>query len=492
MSRPLQILFITSELSPLISTGGLAEVAAALPPALRKQGHDIRVALPYYRQVPSDYRNAQPVRCTAVLGKGEVCGALHISTTPGTDTPLYLVEHEEYFGRDAMYGVGAYEYDDNAERFCFYCLALFDGLARIGWKPDVIHGNDWHSAPAAIYLKTKYRTDPFWRDVPFLFSIHNLAYQGRYASTHFGATGFEGNLFSPKYLEYEGDMNLMKGGLVFADKISTVSPRYAREIQTIEYGSGLHAVLHARRGDLSGILNGVDYGIWSPSSDPHIAARYDRKDLTGKTRCKQALQDMFELSRSEAPLFGIVSRLYPGKGMDLFSDTLDELMRHEMQVAILGTGDSAIEARIRAAIHSYPGRIGAYLGFDAHRAHTVYAGSDFFLMPSRFEPCGLGQMYAMSYGTLPLVRHTGGLVDTVIPFRPYGNNRTTATGFSFTPQTPQAFSRCLSSALDVYRDKALLKRLRENAMSQDYSWERSSKAYIAIYESLLNGETLHG
>ncbi len=492
MNRPLRILFVTSELSPLVSTGGLAEVAAALPRALQRRGHEVRIALPFYRQVPGEYRNSHPWFCGAELGAGAEYGALHQGTLPGSDLPLYLVEHEAYFGRDAMYGVGAYEYEDNAERFCFFCLAILNGLAAEGWKPDVVHCNDWHAAPLIIYLKTRYHQDPFWKDTACLFTIHNLAYQGRFAAAHFDRTGFDRNLFSFNYLEYEGDLNMMKGGIVFADKITTVSPRYAREIQTVEYGAGLHGVLTARQADLSGILNGVDYAAWHPSTDTRIAARYDRTDLSGKAVCKRALQDLFGLPPRDVPLFGVVSRLYPEKGMDILVDALPALMQSEMQLVVLGTGHPDIEAGIRAAAAAHPDRIGAFLGFDADRAHAVYAGSDFFLMPSRFEPCGLGQLYAMTYGTLPLVRRTGGLADTVLPYRPYGNSGTAATGFSFVPQTAPALARCICSALELYQDAPRMRQLRDNAMARDYSWDRSSAAYVALYESIVNRETADG
>ncbi len=492
MTRPLRILFVTSELSPLVSTGGLAEVASALPRALRGRGHDIRVALPFYRQISDEYRDRHPRRCAAALGNREVYGALHQSVMPRSDIPLYLVEHAAYFGREAMYGVGAYEYDDNAERFCFFCLALLNGLAGEGWKPDVVHCNDWHAAPLIIYLKTRYHQDPFWKDTACLFTIHNLAYQGRYAASHFEATGFDPGLFSSNYLEYEGDMNMMKGGIVFADKITTVSPRYAREIQTLEYGAGLHGVLTMRQNDLSGILNGVDYATWHPSTDNRIAARYDRTNLSGKALCKRALQDMFGLPPRDVPLFGVVSRLFREKGMDLLVEGLDTLMRSEMQLVILGTGHPDIEARIRTAVTAYPDRISAFLGFDADRAHAVYAGSDFFLMPSRFEPCGLGQLYAMTYGAIPLVRRTGGLADTVIPYHPSRNTRKTATGLSFVAQTTQALIRCIYSAQELYRDKPLLQQVQDNAMARDYSWDQSSAAYVALYESVVNRERADG
>lgn len=492
LKRPLRILFVTSELSPLLSTGGLAEVAAALPRALHAQGQDVRVAMPCYRQIPIALRDGSPQLCVAPLGDKTAYGALYTSRVPETDIPLYLVEHEGYFGRETPYGAGAYEYEDNAERFCFFCLALLDGIARTGWRPDVVHCHDWHTAPIPVHLRTRFRTDDFWGGVPSLFTIHNLAYQGRYGAALYSSTGFAPELFSPEYLEYEGDINLMKGALAFADKITTVSPRYAREIQTVEYGAGLHEVLSARSNDLSGILNGVDYDVWHPSADRHIAASFSRENLAGKATCKRALQDMFGLPRAEAPVFGIVSRLHWQKGIDLVADALEELMRHDLQLVVLGTGDPAIESRMRDAAARYPRQFGIHLGFDAARAHALQAGSDFFLMPSRYEPCGLGQLYAMAYGTLPIVRRTGGLADTVTPYRPLRGSCDGATGLSFIPLTWQAVVRSIRDALNIYQDKALLACMRGNAMGQNYSWDRSSRAYVELYETVIARAAHHG
>lgn len=486
MSKPVRILFVTAELAPLVSTGGLAEVAAALPRAFHAQGHDVRVAIPCYRQIPLEDRGQHHCLCKADLGRKTEHGGLRIATVPDTKIPLYLVEHEGYFGREAPYGVGSYEYDDNAERFCFFCQALLDGIKQIGWKPDVVHCHDWHTAPIPIHLKTRFRTDPFWSGISSIFTIHNLAYQGRYGADQYATTGLPPELFTPEYLEYEGDMNLMKGALVFADKITTVSPRYASEIQTVEYGAGLHGVLSTRRKDLAGILNGVDYNVWNPATDPHIAARYTAHDLKGKLKCKRALQQRFGLPVGDAPLFGVVSRLHWQKGFDLLTDSLNDLLRHDMQLVILGTGDAAIEARIKDAAGVHPDRLGLHLGFDVKRAHEVQAGCDFFLMPSRYEPCGLGQLYAMAYGAIPIVRRTGGLADTVIPYRTIRNNAAEATGLSYTPQTRQALTRCIFDALDLYLDQSAFRQVRINGMSRDYSWERSSQAYISLYRESMH------
>jgi starch synthase len=473
-------------MTPLVSTGGLAEVAAALPRALHAQGHDVRIAMPCYQQIAEAHRGEQYCLCQADYSDRTVHGALRRSVVPGTDIPLYLVEHEGYFGREAPYGVGAYEYDDNAERFCFFCLALLHAIPQTGWKPDIVHCHDWHTAPIPVHLKTRYGDDAHWGNVKTLFTIHNLAYQGRYDASLFGRTGFSPELFHANALEYEGDMNLMKGALAFSDKLNTVSPRYAREIQTIEYGAGLHGMLSMRREDLHGILNGVDYGIWNPATDNHIAANYDTSNMTGKAVCKLSLQKMFGLPASDVPVFGIVSRLHWQKGIDLLTDALHDLMQRDLQLVILGTGDPSIETALGNAAATYPDKLGVYIGFDSTRSHAVQAGSDFFLMPSRYEPCGLGQLYAMAYGTIPVVRRTGGLVDTVNPYQPLYRDTTGATGISFLPMTHQAVTRSVMAALDIYKNKPLLEQLRANGMKQQYSWDRASKDYVALYEATLN------
>ncbi|NLO32220.1 MAG: glycogen synthase GlgA [Candidatus Hydrogenedentes bacterium] len=485
MKDPLRILYLTSELSPLVSTGGLAEVAAALPPALQEQGVDIRLAMPCYAQIPKEYRGTTSQLCRAQIEGKAVYGAFRTGRVPGTQIPLYLIEHEGYFGRDTIYGSGAYEYDDNAERYCFFCQAVLDGIKSTGWRPHVIHCNDWHTAPVPILLKTQLAADPFYQGMASLFTVHNLAYQGRYSANLFPRTGLDPALFTPEYLEYEGDMNLMKGALLFANAISTVSPRYAREIQTVEYGSGLHGVLGSRRDDLHGILNGVDYGLWNPATDPHIASPFDSNTMGGKKLCKTALQDMFRLPRSNAPLFGVISRLHWQKGMDLISDALDELAQLGLQLVVLGTGDPALEAKMNEAAARYPNQIAVYLGFDIPRAHAVQAGSDFLLMPSRYEPCGLTQLYSLAYGTLPVVRRTGGLADTVTPYRPLTGGVHGATGFSFTAFTWQALWRSIRDAVQVYENKELLAQLRHNAMVANYSWNQSSKKYIDLYHTIL-------
>ena len=486
MAQPLKILYVSSELAPLVSTGGLAEVAAALPRALNARGHDVRVALPCYRQIPAEARGEQYCMVVAELGGRPVHGAMRESVVPCTDIPLYLIEHEGYFGRQSPYGVGAYEFDDNGERFCFFCQALLHGVLQTGWMPDVIHCNDWHGAPMAIYLKTRYRRDPFWGHVPCLFTIHNLAHQGRYDPSRFGATGFDPALLAPEYLGFHGDMNFMKGAIVFADTLSTVSPRYAKEIQTAEYGCGLNEALGTRSADLYGVLNGVDYAVWNPSTDPDIACRYRAEMPQGKAECKAALQRRFHLPVRDVPLFGAVSRLFWQKGFDFMVDAMDRLMAHDAQLVVLGSGDPWLEEQVSGCVQRHPGKVGVLLGYDAALSHQVVAGSDFFVMPSRYEPCGLAQMYALSYGTVPIVRRTGGLADTVTDATPANLRRNTATGVSFVPKTAAALARALDRAVALYAEPDTMEQLRQAGMTHDFSWSRSCEAYEALYQKTIS------
>ncbi|MCF6286298.1 MAG: glycogen synthase, partial [Candidatus Hydrogenedentes bacterium] len=403
------------------------------------------------------------------------------TTLPDTDIPLYLVEHENYFGRPAPYGDGNHEYEDNAERFWFFSHAALDGIAGIGWRPDVVHCHDWPTAPIPLSLKSTFAHHPFWEGVPSLYTIHNLAYQGRYGAEKMANTGFGPELFSPQCLEYHGDMNLMKGAIVSADQISTVSPRYAREIQTLGYGEGLDGILRNRRDDLRGILNGADYTLWNPATDPHIPANYDREDLAGKATCKRAFQKKLELPKADVPLFGIVSRLVWQKGIDLVMESALKLPEGVAQIVVLGTGDRDIEKALKHLETQRPKDVRVILDFNVPVAHQLQAACDFFLMPSRYEPCGLSQFYSFAYGSIPIVRRSGGLADTVADCNPVNLKRGLANGLSFVPLTSYSLSRRMLQAVALYDDKQAFERVQATGMALDFSWGRSCDAYIKLY-----------
>ena len=472
---------------PLISTGGLAEVAYALPRALAAQGHDVRVALPCYQRIPAEHQGKPHCMCMAQLGGKTSHGAMRQSKVPGTEIPLYLIEHDGYFNRPELYGEDGGAYPDNLERFCFFSQAVLDGIPQTGWMPDVVHCHDWQTAALVVYLKTQWRDTPPWRGVPVVFTIHNLAYQGRFDAVQYGITGFPPELFDGGCLEYYGDVNLMKGALTLADWLTTVSPRYAREIQTPGYGAGLEGVLQSRRAQLSGILNGVDYGVWNPANDPHIAATYDKDDLTGKAACKSALQQRFGLPESDKPLFGMVSRLAWQKGVDLLVTAMEDMLGLDVQIVVLGKGDPEFEQRLLDLAERYPEKLGVTLAFNTALSHEVQAGSDFLLMPSRYEPCGLSQLFSLAYGCIPVVRRTGGLADTVRNISPVHLRRGDATGISFIPMTHQALTRAVKSAVELYAKPEQFDAVRANGMAEDFSWDRSCTDYTALYRQALDG-----
>lgn len=482
MAAPLKVLFVASELAPLVSTGGLADVVGALPKALHAAGLDVRVAMPCYRRIPEQQRGTPVAMCIANLGAKTAYGAIREARVPGTDIPLYLVEHEAYFGRETPYGSGSYEYSDNPERFSFFCLALLDGLPNTGWTPDVVHAHDWPAAALPAHLKTRYHSHPAWERTKSVFTIHNLAYQGRYGRQHFAATGLPWDLFHMDAFEYEGDMNLMKGGIAFADRLTTVSPRYAREIQTVDYGCGLHGLLQKRSDDLHGIINGVDYSVWHPQHDPLLPANYGLGNLAGKALCRKVLLEELGLADTGQPVMAMVSRLAWQKGIDLAVAALPDILKMGFSVVILGSGEEYLEHRLLELAAAFPGQLRVSLKFDVGLSHRIEAAADFFLMPSRYEPCGLSQTYSLAYATVPIVRATGGLWDTVRGLPGACQNAGNATGLRFVPMTPQAVGRAAMQARALFDNKELLGQVRDNGMLEDFSWNRSSAAYAALYE----------
>jgi len=484
MSEPIKILYVTAEAAPLVKTGGLADVSCALPRALRAQGHDCRIAMPAYGTIPAADLGEQAAPCTAYLD-GPVHGAVRRSTLPGTDVPLYLIEHHDYFDRNHPYGEGGREYPDNLERFCFFCLAVLDGIPRTGWVPDIVHCHDWHTAAIPAYIKTRCIDHPVWANKPTVFTIHNMAYQGRYASTLMPKTGLGWELFTPRYLEFYGDLNVMKAGIIFASKINTVSVTYAKEIQTETAGHGLEGVLRTRAQDIIGIANGVDTAAWDPATDKRIAANFHSADPAEKARCKAELQQRLGLPVTAAPLFGMVTRLVWDKGVDLLLSCLDDFLRRNAQLVVLGSGDEVFESALKQAEARFPGKMAVHIGYDEDLAHQVYAGSDFYLMPSRTEPCGLSQMYAMRYGAVPVVHRTGGLADTVTDASPANVAGGRATGLVFASWSERAFQNMIARALKLYTDPAKLAAIRRAGMEQDFSWDRSATTYVDVFREAI-------
>jgi starch synthase len=487
-------------------TGGLADVAGALPPALARRGHECAVVLPLYRCARHGAAPVEPtdLRFRVPVGDRAYEGRIWRSHIPGSEVPVYLIEQPDFFDRDnpalghGLYqfmptGGGKRDYPDNCSRFLFLGRAVCEVMKALDFWPDVLHANDWQTSFAPVFLREVYGKHPDldmrakYRKVRVLLTLHNLAYQGAFWRWDMKLTDLDWSLFNPGQLEFYDHLNFLKAGIVYSDLLNTVSPTYAREIQTPYYGCGMQGVLSERRDRLSGIVNGVDVQVWDPANDPHLAASYSAdQPRPGKSRCKDALQQQSGLeTRPEAPLLGVVARLAEQKGVDLIAAAAPALLDAGAQLVVLGDGDPWYQHQLQELRNRYPGRVGLTFGFDEGLAHRIEAGSDLFLMPSRYEPSGLNQLYSLRYGTLPVVRVTGGLADTVTDTTPETLAAGTATGFSFVAQTPEALRDTTLRAMALYRDRpADWQRIMATAMRQDWSWDRSAAEYERLYERL--------
>ncbi|HEV8383697.1 MAG TPA: glycogen synthase GlgA [Candidatus Acidoferrales bacterium] len=476
----MKILFVSPEGLPFSKTGGLADVVEALPKALAAMGHEVAVVLPRYRGtkvstviVPSlTIPMGATLRFPAVADGAVLNGVRY-----------FFVDDPEYFDRDALYTVRGADYPDNGERFALFSKAAIE-IAKQVWRPDVVHCHDWQASLVSVLLRTMHAADPLLRGLPVVLTVHNMGYHGLFDRGVLARAGLPASLFGIRALEFYGRVNYLKGGLVFADWITTVSPRYAKEITTPEFGHGLDGVVRDRAGRVVGILNGADYSLWSPENDDFIAAKYSAKDLSGKTVCKKDLLREFKLPAESAarPLIGIVSRFADQKGFDLLAKVGRELLQEDVSLVALGTGEPKYERYLRALAAHFPQKMGLRVGFDNALAHRIEAGADMFLMPSRYEPCGLNQMYSLRYGTVPIVRATGGLDDTVEPFEPLSGK---GTGFKFAEYDGKAMLAAVRTALKVFRDAKAWRRLQLNGMAKDFSWKASAAEYAGLYETAL-------
>jgi starch synthase len=478
----MKILFAASEAAPFAKTGGLADVAGSLPPAIASLGHEVRVVMPYYRQVRSHASNLKHVATFSVpLGTWEErCDVLE--GRMGRDIIVYFIKKDIYYDRPELYQAARTEYSDNAERFIFFSRAVLELCRALNYSPDILHGNEWQTGLVPLYLRTLYRGHETLHRTKTVFTVHNLGYQGIFWHWDMSLTGFGWEVFTPEGIEFWGKVNFLKAGLVFSDIITTVSKTYSREIQTTEYGHGLEGVLVNRAGDIFGIVNGIDYRAWDPARDLAIAKTYSAARLTGKASCKKALRALLQLPGSSGPLIGMVTRLADQKGLDILTEALPEIMSLGIQLVILGTGDKKYHRILSDAAGHYSKNLRVLLRYDDSLAKNVYAGCDMFLMPSHYEPCGLGQMMALRYGTVPVVRKTGGLSDTVADYNPKTGQ---GTGFLFEEYSAPALIDCLLRALDVYSDRNKWERLMRNGMRQDFSWERSAKEYVKVYRKAM-------
>ena len=484
----MNIVWVTSEAAPYAKTGGLADVSSALPKALAEKGHKVSVIMPYYPQVMKEL-TAKTVIKHELLGVpfGWSTEWAQIREDKINDNlSFYFVEYNTFFDRPSLYDYKGVEYGDNAARFIFFARAAMQAVIALGLNPDILHTNDWTSALCSVYLKTPlYWDNENFQNCRSVITIHNIGYQGVFNKSNLFLSGLGWEYFNHSCLEYHDQLNFMKAGIMTADMVNAVSPTYANEILSPEYGFTLDPALqHVKdRNKLRGILNGIDVDEWNPATDPNLPAHYSADDMPGKAKCKEALQREFGLEQNpNVPIFGIVSRLASQKGIDVFGDVIGELLNEvDIQVAILGTGDPGLEGQLSGLNAAFPGKFSVYLGYDNKLAHLIEGGSDFFVMPSRYEPCGLNQMYSMRYGTIPVVRGTGGLEDTVINYDPASLD--SATGFKFYDLTHDALRNTLIWAASIYKDEPEnFNRLVHNGMTTDFSWNRTASEYEAMYE----------
>ncbi len=478
----MKILFASSEAVPFAKTGGLADVSGALPRALSQLGHEVTLILPKYRQVDEQKHHLNKtgmVLRVPVSQRVETAEVYAVEQGPRLRT--LFVGQETYYDREQLYGTPSGDFEDNAERFTFFSRAIVEAALEL--KPDIIHCNDWQTGLAPVYLKTLYRHVSALQGVASLFTIHNIGYQGLFWHYDMHLTNLGWEVFTPKGLEFYGKLNFLKGGIVFADAVTTVSQKYREEIQTPEYGAGLEGVLRERQADLYGILNGVDYTEWDPAKDLFIKERYHPGDLYGKKICKRDLQREFGFAEDEEiPLIGVISRFTDQKGFDLIAEIIEPLMELGIQLVILGTGEEKYHLLMEEIAMKYPSQAGIRIAFDNPLAHRIEAGADMFLMPSRYEPCGLNQIYSLKYGTVPIVRATGGLDDTIEDFNPVTGE---GNGFKFQDYSPAEFLATVERAIALFRDRVLWEGLFLRRMAADFSWEKSAGAYENLNERVL-------
>lgn len=487
---PLNLLMVSSEAVPYAKTGGLADVAGALPLELAKLGHDVILLLPRYRCLSESGRSFRAVcQLRVPTPQGAVDTVIEEDIVPvdgeGRHMRVWVVRNEAFFDRPGLYQDRGIDYPDNLDRFSFFCRATIEVVAHLRavnrWKPHILHLHDWQTALCAVYLKTIDRDRPEAQGVRTVLTLHNVGYQGLFPGGQFEKTGLPPSLFTPAGLEYYGSMNLLKGGIVFADYVTTVSPTYAQEILTPECGFGLEGVLRNRADQLLGILNGIDIERWNPETDSYLPANYSAIDPSNKLVCKQALQREYHLPEISVPLLGVIARLTSQKGLDLVATIVPQLMVMDLQLVILGTGEPELEAKFKALQARYPHRMGLRIGFDEGLAHRIEGGADIFVMPSRYEPCGLSQLYSLRYGAVPVVRRTGGLADTVVPMTAQARQPGRATGFHIEADTADALLAVLRRAVEVYQDRSIWGQLVKAGMTADVSWARSANAYDRLF-----------
>ena len=466
----MKVVFCSSEVVPFAKTGGLADVCGSLPLALEKIGIEVAIVMPGYSCVGKSGYSVEQV--TENVSRAKI----------GNNIQVHFIEHEGYFGREGLYGDTSGDYPDNLDRFGLYCDQTLRLLKQVDFQPDIIHCHDWQSALIPVYIKEKYKDDAFYSKTKTIMTVHNLAFQGVFPKVQYPKLDVEG-AFVAQSFEFYNQLNLLKAGIVYSDKVTTVSPQYAKEIQTKQFGCGLEGVLGERYDEVTGILNGLDHDIWNPKTDGFIAEKYSAEDFgDAKLTNKMQLQKELYLDvRDDVPLLGFVGRLSHQKGLDLIIETLDDLVKMDIQMVFLGLGDEQYQKKLKEAAALYSDNIAVCLDFNEPLGHQIYAGSDLFLMPSQFEPCGLSQMISLYYGTIPVVYKTGGLADTVKSFGPMNKD---GNGFVFTNYSSASFLKVIQKAIKVFRNEKEFDHLRKNAFRCDFSWEKSARIYQEIYHNV--------
>lgn len=488
MGEPsLKILFVSAEVAPFVRTGGLADVCNELPRALTDLGHDVRLITPWYRKIAQQGVKTELIRDSVPLDEAGLpqdmpqTFSLRQGVLPDSSIPVYFVDQPSYFDREGLYGDEQGDHLDNGDRFTFLALSVFAACKALDFKPDVLHINDWHGGLVPVYLKNKFRQDPFFEKTGTLCTIHNLAYQGLFPDWQFGRTALDAELFNAQGLEFYGQMNTLKGAVLFSDKINTLSPRYAEEIRNPEYGCGLEGVLRTREADLSGIVSGLNTDAWNPSADSYLPLSYGPETLHHKAEIKRALKAELGLPEDDVPLVAMVSRLDPMKGLSLIEEITDYLMHLDLQFVLLGTGDARIEESFLRLAEIYPEKAAVRLAYDVSLAHRIAGGADVSLMPSRFEPSGQNQLISLRYGTIPVVRSVGGLADTV---QDYDARSGKGNGFAFSEYNSMALFNAIQRALETYKDRDAWGRLQRQGMAEDHSWAASARHYEKLYREI--------
>jgi starch synthase len=480
----MKIVIASPEAVPFIKTGGLADVAGTLWKEYRIMKHEANIILPLYKKIKDSRIALKDMGITIHVPVGDRVAAGRIYSDQSS---AFFIRCDEFFDRQELYGTSQGDYSDNASRFIFFSRGILETCKALNLSPDIIHCNDWQTGLVPLYLKTFYKGDACFRKAATFFSIHNIGYQGLFPASEMQLTNLGNELFTPEGIEFYGEVNFLKAGLLAADILGTVSTTYAKEILMKEYSFGLDGVLRKRKDDLYGIINGIDYGEWDPSRDVFLPAAYSHKNISGKALCKrELLQALFhpqDLAAAERmPLMGMVGRLTAQKGLDLVFEAVPELLSFGVKLAILGKGDEKYQRDLKEIARRHKGMISVTVGFDDSFAHRLYAGTDFFLMPSRYEPCGLGQLIALRYGSIPIARRTGGLADTILDYNPLASK---GTGFLFTDYTPSAFLDAVKRALCVYTDDQKKPGIITEGMKMDYSWKKSAQRYIGLYKDAL-------